>query len=166
MEQSNQLYLQFRIAGQPLSHKEPRQLHLGIPLGTQPFPTRVREATFPVTRQINSLPGRRHCGLLGPFCSVIFPLKSFGLLTVTSQDGWSASSQMLRALAIFQKTNPIFSVEMLDADSVYLATGKIPCEVLERFQNATGRELVRVSTEKLCGIDSAGGCQNSLFSGA
>jgi len=28
---------------------------------------------------------------------------------------------------------------------------------LERFRDATGRELVRVSTENPCGIDSAGG---------
>jgi len=41
--------------------------------------------------------------------------------------------------------------------SVYPTTGKIPCEVLERFQDATGRELVRVSTENPCGIDSAEG---------
>jgi hypothetical protein len=52
---------------------------------------------------------------------------------------------------------PIFTAEMLDADSVYPTTGKIPCEVLERFLDATGRELVRVSTEKPCDIDSAEG---------
>jgi len=52
---------------------------------------------------------------------------------------------------------PIFTDEMLDADSEHPTTGKIPCEVLERFQDATGRELVRVSTEKPFGIDSAEG---------
>jgi hypothetical protein len=52
---------------------------------------------------------------------------------------------------------PIFTVEMLDADSKYPTMGKIPCEVLETFKDSTGRELVRVSTEKPCGIDSAEG---------
>jgi len=52
---------------------------------------------------------------------------------------------------------PIFTDEMLDADSEYPTMGKSPCEVLERFQDATGRELVRVSTEKPFGIDSAEG---------
>jgi hypothetical protein len=47
---------------------------------------------------------------------------------------------------------PIFTVEMLHADSEYPTTGKIPCEALQRFQDATGRESVRVSTEKPCAI--------------
>jgi hypothetical protein len=51
----------------------------------------------------------------------------------------------------------VFAVEMLDADSKYPTMGKIPFEVLETFKDATGRELVRVSTEKPCGIDSAEG---------
>jgi hypothetical protein len=55
---------------------------------------------------------------------------------------------------------------MLDADSEYPTTGKIPCEVLERFLDATGRELVRVSTEKPCDIDSAEGLSEFIvFSG-
>jgi hypothetical protein len=60
-------------------------------------------------------------------------------------------------LHVLRDKVPIFTVEMLDADSEYPTTGKIPCEVLERFQDATGRELVRVSTEEPCGIDSAEG---------
>ena len=51
----------------------------------------------------------------------------------------------------------IFTVEVLDADSEHPTTGKIPCEVLERSEDAIGRELVRVSTENPCGIDSAEG---------
>jgi hypothetical protein len=60
-------------------------------------------------------------------------------------------------LHVLRDKVPIFTVEMLDADSRYPTMGKIPCEVLETFKDATGRELVRVSTEKPCGIDSAEG---------
>ncbi len=49
-------------------------------------------------------------------------------------------------------------------DSKYPTTGKIPCEVLETFKDATGRELVRVSTEKPCGIDSAEGLSQFIVS--
>ena len=59
---------------------------------------------------------------------------------------------------------PIFTDEMLDADSEYPTTGKIPCEVLETFKDAAGRELVRVSTEKPCGIDSAEGLSEFIVS--
>ncbi len=52
---------------------------------------------------------------------------------------------------------PIFTHEMLDADSEYPTPGKIPCEVLKRFQDGAGQHLVCVSTEKPCCIESAEG---------
>jgi hypothetical protein len=41
---------------------------------------------------------------------------------------------------------PIFTVEDLDADSKYPAPGSVGCEVVERYQNEKGQELVRVRT--------------------
>jgi hypothetical protein len=52
---------------------------------------------------------------------------------------------------------PIFTAEMLDAESTYPVPGKIPCEVLERFNDEVGQELARVTTSKPCDIDSADG---------
>jgi hypothetical protein len=52
---------------------------------------------------------------------------------------------------------PIFTAEMLDAESTYPVPGKIPCEVLERFDDEMAQELVRVTTAKPCNIESADG---------
>jgi hypothetical protein len=52
---------------------------------------------------------------------------------------------------------PIFTAEMLDVNSKYPIPGLIPCEVLERFKNEKGQELVRVTTERPCAIESAEG---------
>ena len=52
---------------------------------------------------------------------------------------------------------PIFTDKMLDADSNYPAPGEIPCEVLNRFQDATGRSLACVSTDKPCSLESTEG---------
>jgi len=52
---------------------------------------------------------------------------------------------------------PIFTGEVLDADSRYPMAGVIRCEVLERFQDATGREMVRVGTAKPDGVESVEG---------
>ncbi len=51
----------------------------------------------------------------------------------------------------------LFTVELLDADSKYPTPGAGPCEVMGRFQDEKGQELVRVSTEKPCYIESAEG---------
>jgi hypothetical protein len=67
-------------------------------------------------------------------------------------------------LHVLRDKVPMFTVEILDADSRYPTMGKIPCEVLETFKDATGRELVRVSTEKPCGIDSAEGLAEFIVS--
>jgi hypothetical protein len=41
---------------------------------------------------------------------------------------------------------PIFTSEDLRRDSTYPKPGTIPCEILGRWQDATGRELARIST--------------------
>jgi len=52
---------------------------------------------------------------------------------------------------------PIFTVEDLDANSEYPRPGAISCEVLERYQDEKGQELVRVSTIKPSDIESIEG---------
>jgi len=52
---------------------------------------------------------------------------------------------------------PIFTDKMLDAHSIYPAPGEIPCEVLKRFQDAKGRFLASVTTDKPCSLESAEG---------
>jgi len=52
---------------------------------------------------------------------------------------------------------PIFTAEALDADSKYPTPGLVPCEVVDRYQNEKGQELVRVSTVKPCDIESTEG---------
>jgi len=41
---------------------------------------------------------------------------------------------------------PTFTPEDLDADSKYPTPGFVACEVVERYRNEKGQELVRVST--------------------
>ena len=41
---------------------------------------------------------------------------------------------------------PLFSSEQLWTDSVYPQLGKVECKILERWNDGTGRELVRVRT--------------------
>lgn len=52
---------------------------------------------------------------------------------------------------------PTFTTEDLDADSKYPRPGAILCEVLDRFRDENGRELVRVSSEKPYYIESTRG---------
>jgi hypothetical protein len=52
---------------------------------------------------------------------------------------------------------PIFTVQSLEADSEYPVEGSLPCEVLERFRDGRGQELVRVSTEVPCHVESTEG---------
>jgi hypothetical protein len=49
---------------------------------------------------------------------------------------------------IFNDKAPMFTAEMLDADSKYPAPGDIYCEVLELYQDESGRELARVTTTR------------------
>jgi hypothetical protein len=52
---------------------------------------------------------------------------------------------------------PIFTVQDLDADSKYPTPGFVACEVVERYRNEKGQELVRVSTVKPYDIESTEG---------
>ena len=52
---------------------------------------------------------------------------------------------------------PIFTAELLDADSQYPRLAAVPCEILGRFQDEKGRELVRVSIEQPCCVESTEG---------
>lgn len=52
---------------------------------------------------------------------------------------------------------PIFSTECLDAFSKYPLWGCAACEVVERWKDAHGKELVRVTTARPDGIESTEG---------
>jgi hypothetical protein len=43
---------------------------------------------------------------------------------------------------------PIFTDMILDANSIYPQTGSARCEILRRWKDVTGRELLRVTTAK------------------
>lgn len=51
---------------------------------------------------------------------------------------------------------PIFTTETLDAKSLYPTAGSIQCDVVQQFQDAVGRQLACVSTERF-GIESVDG---------
>jgi hypothetical protein len=50
---------------------------------------------------------------------------------------------------------PVFTVEDLDANSKYPTPGSVACEVVERYQNEKGQELVRVSTVKQLNLSTS-----------
>jgi hypothetical protein len=52
---------------------------------------------------------------------------------------------------------PGFSSEVLDADSSYPQSGTARCEVLARWQDAWGRELVRITIARPDVIESTAG---------
>src|SRR5258708_9263776 len=58
---------------------------------------------------------------------------------------------------IFKDKVPMFTVEVLDAESKYPTLGDISCEVLERYQDGTGRKLRRVTTKHPFYIESTEG---------
>jgi len=58
---------------------------------------------------------------------------------------------------IFKDKIPIFTVELLDADSKYPAPGVVACEILEQFKDEERRELTRVSTRSPWDIESSEG---------
>jgi hypothetical protein len=77
----------------------------------------------------------------------------------TQQPGW-VECEFVDAedwLHVLRDKVPIFTAELGDSESNYPARGVVPCEVLVRFQDAKGRELTRVSTEKPCTIEPAEG---------
>jgi hypothetical protein len=49
---------------------------------------------------------------------------------------------------------PMFTAQMLDADSQYPQTGEVECEILRRSQDARGGELVCI---RMLGIESTEG---------
>src|SRR3954451_14163086 len=61
-----------------------------------------------------------------------------------------------RRHTLFDKV-PIFSVEMLDADSAHPGPGAADCEVLARWKDDEGRELARVTTSRPFDIESREG---------
>lgn len=52
---------------------------------------------------------------------------------------------------------PVVTAEDLDADSRYPTIGSVPCEVLERYQDEAGQELVCVSTAGPADIETQEG---------
>ena len=52
---------------------------------------------------------------------------------------------------------PIFTVEDLDGSSAYPRPGGAPCEILLRWKDADGRDLVRLTLTKPVGMESADG---------
>ena len=52
---------------------------------------------------------------------------------------------------------PIFTSMNLDADSEYPIRGSVRCEVIGRFKDEKGRDLVRVTTARPDSIESSEG---------
>jgi hypothetical protein len=52
---------------------------------------------------------------------------------------------------------PIFTTADLRADSAYPKPGSMPCEILDRWRDASGRELARISTANPLNNKSAEG---------
>ena len=61
-----------------------------------------------------------------------------------------------RSHTIIEKV-PVVTTEDLDADSKYPTLGSVPCEVLERYQDEAGQELVCVSTAEPAAIETQEG---------
>ena len=76
-----------------------------------------------------------------------------------SQPGWVAcefKDAQGRRHTIVDKV-PAFTSENLRADSAYPRPGILPCEVLSRWRDTSGRDLVRISTANPLGDESAEG---------
>ncbi len=52
---------------------------------------------------------------------------------------------------------PVLTCEDLDAQSKYPTPGSVPCEVLRRYRDESGRELARVSTARPADIETKEG---------
>jgi hypothetical protein len=59
---------------------------------------------------------------------------------------------------------PIFTGEVFDATSSYPQAGRAPCEVLKRWRDSGGRELVRITTARPVGMESTGGLSEFVVS--
>ncbi len=60
-------------------------------------------------------------------------------------------------LPVLVEKAPIISTDDLRSTSSYPQPGAIACEVEEKWQDAAGRSLVRVSTERPWGVESTAG---------
>jgi hypothetical protein len=49
---------------------------------------------------------------------------------------------------------PMLMTGEYDADSIYPATDRLRCEILERYRDESGRDLVRISTARPDAIES------------
>lgn len=58
---------------------------------------------------------------------------------------------------VFVDKVPIFTTEMLDAQSAYPQPGSIRCRIMTQCQDPKGRSLVRISTLWPDGIESLAG---------
>lgn len=58
---------------------------------------------------------------------------------------------------LFTDKVPVFTREDLWTDSAHPRLGSMPCEVLARWRDSSGRELVRISTANPLGDESAEG---------
>ena len=56
----------------------------------------------------------------------------------------------------------IFTADLLDRGSAYPQSGSVRCEVLAEWRDASGRQLVRVSTSRPDGIESIDGVSEFL----
>jgi hypothetical protein len=61
-----------------------------------------------------------------------------------------------RRHSIIEKV-PVVTTEVLDADSDYPKRGSVGCEILKRYQNEKGQELVCISTRKPWYIETTEG---------
>ena len=52
---------------------------------------------------------------------------------------------------------PIFTGEDLWIDSKYPVAGGVGCEVLQRYRDEKGKEVVRITTERPCPVESTKG---------
>jgi hypothetical protein len=48
----------------------------------------------------------------------------------------------------------MFTAARLDGHSLYPQAGVVPCEVISRWQDDEGRQLVRINTAKPWGVES------------
>jgi hypothetical protein len=58
---------------------------------------------------------------------------------------------------VFQDKTAIFSSLILDADSNYPQPGVIACEIMKQWQDANGREIVSVNTERPWSVEALTG---------
>ena len=55
---------------------------------------------------------------------------------------------------------PMFTCEDLDEDSKYPTSGIVPCQILERFRNEKGQDVVRVTIARPGSMQSTEGLED------